>query len=192
MFILNIILFLVSIVALFVCREVPYLPVIVLELAAAFIAVANRDKPEIFVPLLILMFSKIIDVLMFDTLNTKYAVQWYLMGSLFLDAITYWVLLNFYSHPKMWLAAGCSLAPRRIPQVEFMGYVLLTNIVYNALVLAEVMAYKWEIYHPIAAPFFYSHQTTAMISLKFLMLLAIWSMTLDAYAVRKMNRHQMV
>ncbi len=189
---LNILLFVASIAALFLCRDGSYLSLVILELVAAVIAVTNRDKPEIFIPLLILMFSKIVDVALCDVFLFTETIKWYLTGAIVLDGLTYYAMLKFYNNHTLLAAAGCSLPPRRIKQVEFIGYVLLANIAYNALVMAELLGRAAGIDYLAGTLFFYSHQTTAMISLKFLMLLAIWSMTLDAWAVRKLNRHQMV
>lgn len=178
----HIIIFFVSLVALFQFRHDALFSMIVSELVTLYVILFNLNRREILPPLVFIVLFKVIEyplaiALYADGIFEQVGYLGFIMAAdlfLALSVITYrWPVIR-----KLFRVNTPNL---KIPQVNALCTLLTLGIFHISLVIGELLIYYFGFLSADSPPFFYRTFPEIRATLKLLMLLSVWSMMLDAH-----------
>lgn len=179
----NLIMFLVSVVALVHYSHDMFLSMIVVELTALYVMLMNRRQREILPALMIVVVGKILTLPLITELYSPVSVKDYILVVLCYDLLMAVALHAGYKSEALRKLFNVSTPARKIPQVLAMCTLLYLGVVHLCLVLGEVLIWQYDHTLLSSTPFFYGSFELVRTLHKMLLLLAIWSMCLDSYFV---------
>ncbi len=174
-----------------------YHDAIYMLVASMYVALVNLPRREILPAMLILILAYSLNwAVTYSLYDTNKWMQLALFGFLtaFNLALSY-LLFKYHCAPKIQQLLQVTFCRKFIPQVLAMCMICAMAAFANFCVMLEIAAYIFApgLFDSVGkdGPFFYSNVATVMAVLNCLMLLAIWSMMLDAHYLKaRLDQHK--
>lgn len=183
LWLMHIVLFTLSFFALWTFRGHDVVSLYLFELCALYIAITHQRQRELLPPLAIIIGFKLASLPLWFLLFSEKTISLYLVSIIGYNLLLASVLIKFYLHDSLRQLFKVATPRRKIPQVLAMASILAFAAGHLGLVLVEVRIYAYDPTIFEGVPFFYKTYEAASLSIKALLLLAIWSMCLDSYFV---------
>ena len=178
--------FVVSVMLIYYFRHNTVVSMLAPELIALYVALVNLNRKEILPPLFIIVLYKLVEFPISLAVFSRADVLICILISF--DLALAWCLYKY--HRADWIRGMFRVSQpvekRYVPQVTATATLLLIGCLHYAIVLAEFL-YTVHVSPPAAGevPFFYRTFPEFRSHFKVILVLAIWSMMLDAIWVRK-------
>lgn len=181
----HVLVFVLSIFLLFYASlsDLVYVNMVLMEAIVIYIAITHRSRREMLPILSILATCKLIALPIFIAFFSSKTVHTYAQFVILYNLVLMFSMVRLYRANILRRFFKVETPSRKIPQVYAIVWVFGLSTVHHAMVLAEVMVYKFDPTFFEGVPFFYDTYGTIALGMKLLLLLAIWSMCLDSYYV---------
>lgn len=164
-------------------KDFVYVNMVLMEVIVLYIAITHRTRRELLPALFILVTCKLIALPVFISYYSSKTVHTYTEFIILYNLVVMFCLVKFYRSNRLRVFLGVVTPSRKIPQVFALVWVFGLSTVQHLMVLAEVLIYKFDPTFFVGVPFFYGNYDPIALTLKLLLLLAVWSMCLDSYFV---------
>lgn len=164
-------------------QHLAYITMFLTEAIVLYIALTHRSRRELLPALSVIVVCKSIGLPLFMAFYSADTVAIYFETIILYNLVLMVCLVKGYRSSHLRWIFKVDTPSRKIPQVLAIVWVLGLGVIFHMLVLAEVKIHEFDPDFFTGVPFFYGNYDTIALTLKLLLLLAVWSMCLDSYYV---------